>query len=168
MALHRASVPPGLPAWTVSRHVDHPVLDLAIGAVLVSQTPDQSAATFIFNQNEPFSIESGGPSNEYGGSGLSFVQYGVSGAEGNGTIQFLGTFTSISWTNPQFENWYGFTVGDPTPLPTAWLMLLSALAGLGFISYRDEEGPRISSGLNIRLLRFRKDRRDRRARIGQP
>jgi len=81
-------------------------------------------------------MESGGPSSEYLGSGLSLVQYGVSGAEGNGTIQFLGTFTSISWTNPQFENC------DPTPLPTAWLMLLSALAGLGFISYRaTKKGP---------------------------
>jgi hypothetical protein len=99
-------------------------------------------ASFIFSPNEPFNIESGGPSNEYGGSGLNLVQYGVSGAEGNGTIQFLGTFTQISWTNPVYENWYGFTVGDPTPLPTTWLMLLSALAGLGLMAFRGtKKGP---------------------------
>jgi hypothetical protein len=121
---------------TFSQAVTNPVM--AIWSLGAGDHP----ASFIFNSSEPFSIESGGPSNEYGGSGLSLVPYGVSGAEGNGTIQFLGTFTSISWTNPQFEYWYGFTVGDPTPLPTAWLMLLSAFAGLGFITYRGtKKGP---------------------------
>ena len=62
----------------------------------------------------------------------------VSGTEGNGTIQFDGTFKSISWTNPDLENWYGFTVGTvaPVPEPSTWAMLLLGFTGLGYVAYR--------------------------------
>ena len=51
-------------------------------------------------------------------------------------FEFDGTFTSISWTNPTFENWYGFAVGvAETPLPSTWTMLIAGFAGLGFFSY---------------------------------
>ena len=49
-------------------------------------------ATFVFNN--PFTIISGGPSTEYGGQ--SITQFGSAegafGIEGNGVIQFNGTF----------------------------------------------------------------------------
>ncbi len=35
----------------------------------------------------------------------------LQGLEGHGVIQFQGTFTSISWTAPVYENWHGFTIG---------------------------------------------------------
>ena len=97
------------------------------------------SASFNFTSSEPFTIESGGPSAEYGGSTITLgLGNSVLGSEGNGTIQFNGTFNSISWTNPTYENWYGFTVGTvaPVPEPSTWAMLLLGFAGLGYMAYR--------------------------------
>jgi hypothetical protein len=81
--------------------------------------------------------QAGGPSSEYGGSSIIVALNGVYGAEGNGTVEFPGTFTSISWTNPTFEDWYGFTVGvAATPLPSTWTMLIAGFVGIGFFAYR--------------------------------
>jgi len=75
-------------------------------------------AQFDFTKSEPFAIEAGGPSAEYGGSSITTLGDGnVYGVEVNGTIQFSGTYSSLSWTNPVYEDWYGFTVGAPVPLP---------------------------------------------------
>ena len=64
----------------------------------------------------------------------------VGGVEGNGTVQFLGTFTSLTWTNPQYENWYGFDVGFESvaavPELSTWAMLIFGFAGLGFMAHR--------------------------------
>jgi hypothetical protein len=68
-------------------------------------------AEFDFTQDEPFSIQAGGLSAEYNGQTITSSGSTVFGAEGNGTIQFIGTFSSLSWTNPVAEYWYGFTVG---------------------------------------------------------
>jgi hypothetical protein len=92
-------------------------------------------ASFVFTASEPFTIQSGGPSAEYGGSSIVGGLNLVSGIEGNGTIQFDGTFSQISWTNPQFENWYGFTigataVGEPSPVPEPATL---ALLGMGLM-----------------------------------
>jgi len=35
----------------------------------------------------------------------------VHGNEGNGLVQFSGSFDSITFTTPNFENYYAFTVG---------------------------------------------------------
>jgi hypothetical protein len=76
----------------------------------------------------------GGP-NTLSGSGTSVLD----GLEGNGTIQFLGTFSSISWTTGVTGEFYqGFTVGvpqgdNPVPLPGAVWLLGSGLVGLGFL-----------------------------------
>jgi hypothetical protein len=98
----------------------------------------QGGINASFNFNQPFTIESGGPSSEYNGSAITSLGNTVFGSEGNGTIQFNGTFNSISWTNPTFEYWYGFTVGtvDPVPEPSTWAMLLLGFAGLGYMAYR--------------------------------
>jgi PEP-CTERM motif len=94
------------------------------------------SASFNFTANEPFTIESGGPSAEYGGSTILVCSgKAVCGAEGNGTIQFQGTFSTISWTNPVFENYYGFTIGAPSstsvvPEPASVLLVASGLAGV--------------------------------------
>jgi hypothetical protein len=97
-------------------------------------------ASFVFGSTEPFAIESGGPSSEYGGSSIFTTSPCAAGSacgiEGNGTIQFIGTYSSISWTNPTFEDWYGFTVGvAQTPLPSTWTMLIAGFLGLGLLSY---------------------------------
>jgi hypothetical protein len=91
-----------------------------------------SPASFIFDQ--AFTVISGGPSAEYGGGPLGASGETVTGSEANGTIQFLGDIKSISWTNPQFENWYGIAVGVPgsaVPEPGMWALMMIGVAGLG-------------------------------------
>ena len=59
----------------------------------------------------------------------------VSGIEGNGTIQFNGTFTSLSWTTPNDEYYSAFTIGAtsvaaPIPEPSAFSLLVIGLGGV--------------------------------------
>jgi len=98
-----------------------------------------TAAEFVFTPSEPFTIEAGGPSNEYGGTSIytggTCPADTVCGAEGNGTIQFSGTFTTLTWTNPVYENWYGFDLGiagvaTTTPEPGGVLLIATGLLGL--------------------------------------
>lgn len=35
----------------------------------------------------------------------------VTGTEGHGVVQFTGTFSTITWQQPDFEEWHGVTVG---------------------------------------------------------
>jgi hypothetical protein len=86
-------------------------------------------ASFDFSQTPTF--EAGGPSAEYGGGAITVSGNDVFGSEGNGVVQFTGTFTSITWTNPTYENWYGFTVGIEAPEPAAWVLMLVGFGGLG-------------------------------------
>ncbi|RSL16731.1 putative secreted protein with PEP-CTERM sorting signal [Edaphobacter aggregans] len=84
-------------------------------------------AEFNFNASEPFTVQGGGPSAEFGGTALTIVGESVQGREGNGVIQFSGTFTSITFTTPDFEDYYAFTVGEdqtltdqlPPPVPVS-------------------------------------------------
>jgi hypothetical protein len=95
-------------------------------------------ASFEFDQTPTFI--SGGASAEYGGGPINVLGNVVSGEEVNGTVQFKGTFTSLTWTNPQFENWYGFNVGfqsvAPVPEPATWFMMILGFAGVGYMTYR--------------------------------
>jgi hypothetical protein len=82
------------------------------------------------------SLESGGPSNEYGGLPITLAGNVVTGIEGNGTIQFNGLVNSITWTNTSPENWYGFTVGTAgvaggVPEPAAWSLMIGGFGLAG-------------------------------------
>ena len=89
---------------TFSKPVVNPVMAIwSLGAAGTQASFDFISVTPVF--------VSGGPSAEYGGSAITISGNDVLGAEGNGTVQFIGTFTSLSWTNPTFEDWYGFNVG---------------------------------------------------------
>lgn len=67
-------------------------------------------ASFEFIDATPIFV-AGGPSVEFDGGPIRVMGNRVSGSEANGTVSFQGTFSSISWTNPVYEYYYGFTVG---------------------------------------------------------
>jgi hypothetical protein len=97
----------------------------------------QTGINAKFDFSVPFSIQAGGPSAEYGGMTITQTGDTAAGVEGNGTVQFLGTYSSISWNNPVFENWYGFTAGvTATPEPSTWAMMILGFAGVSFMAYR--------------------------------
>jgi hypothetical protein len=93
-------------------------------------------ASFLFSQTP--TVEAGGPNSQYGGSPITVLGNTVSGYEGNGVVQFTGTFTTLDWTNtPEF--WYAFhvgTAGGTTSVPEPTTMLLLGLALIGLAGAR--------------------------------
>jgi hypothetical protein len=45
---------------------------------------------------------------------LTIKRKTLTGTEGHGVVQFLGTYSSITWKQPDFEFWHGVTIGAPT------------------------------------------------------
>lgn len=101
-----------------------------------------------YDFDSPFTIVSQG-SGYWGGNGSALQQLAgdvLRGNEGHGTIQFLGTFTTFSWTVPTPESWHGFTFGirtteaieptNPIPEPGSMALVGLALAGLATIRKR--------------------------------
>ena len=77
-------------------------------------------ASFDFSSKsgQSFNLLGGGPSAEFGGSALTSTGSVVHGTEGNGLVQFNGSFDSITFTTPNPEFYYAFTVGyDATLTP---------------------------------------------------
>jgi hypothetical protein len=69
-----------------------------------------------YDFDSPFTIVSQGP-GYWGGTSTSLTELPgdiLRGTEGHGTIQFLGTFSTFSWTVPTPESWHGFTFGIRT------------------------------------------------------
>jgi hypothetical protein len=80
----------------------------------------------------PFTITSCGPGNDFGGGCITQTGDDVFGAEGNGTIQFSGSFTTLAFTVPNGENFFALTVGAPALAPpTSTVPEPSSLALLG-------------------------------------
>jgi hypothetical protein len=118
---------PGVNTLTFSSAVVNPVLAIwSLGA-------GGRTATFDFINATPVFV-SGGSNSEYGGSSIQVAGSVVSGNEGNGTIGFAGSYTTLTWTNPTFESWYGFNVGvaSAVPEPGMAAMLLVGLLPLAW------------------------------------
>jgi hypothetical protein len=124
----------GICAVTFSKPVTNPVM------AIVSLGHQGITASSVFNV--PFDVIAHGVG--YFGDGLFYEDANktLRGQEGNGTIQFFGQVSGISWTIPQGENWYGFTVGIPGPgddvgpaaVPAPGTLLLVSL-GTSLVGY---------------------------------
>lgn len=119
----------GVQTITFSAPVTNPVMAiLSLG---------QSNVEVRYDFDSPFDIRNSG-AGFFGGGILNELAGDIlQGFEGHGLIQFIGTFTSISWTMPIAEFWHGFQIGVPTingrvPEPGTLALLGLMLAGLGF------------------------------------
>ena len=105
-----------------------PVNNLFLAVVSLGQ----GGVPASFNFADAFTINSQG-AGHWGGTATSLTQSGntLTGSEGNGVLRFSGPVSSLSWTNPGYENYYGFTVGTSTvPEPSSIALLGSGLVGL--------------------------------------
>jgi MYXO-CTERM domain-containing protein len=76
------------------------------------------STTITYDFDSPFTIVSQA-AGYFGGSTTALAELAnnvLQGTEGSGTIQFLGTFSTFSWTVPTPETWHGFTFGIRTTL----------------------------------------------------
>jgi hypothetical protein len=99
---------PSVHTLTFSTPVTNPIM-----AIVSLGTP---FTTISYNFSAPFNILNQGSEIPWGGGPTDLSNVGgtvLQGTEGDGIIQFPGTFNSISWTVTGSEYWNGFTVGIP-------------------------------------------------------
>lgn len=131
---------------TLSEAIKDPIMDI------VSLGAPGRVITYDFNR--PFDIVSQGVG--YWGGGANALQElagdVLQGEEGHGTIQFIGTFSTFSWTAPISESWHGIQFGirtaerlEPNPPPAGvpepgtLAVLGLGIAGLGAVRRRNHK-----------------------------
>ena len=91
---------------TFSEPIKDPIMDvLSLGA------PGNPAYYDFDRQFKVVSTGTGFFSPGYAGTFSAAPGEVLNGAEGHGTIRFIGSFSTFSWTVPHSEVWHGFTIG---------------------------------------------------------
>ena len=116
-----------------------PVTDLIFSEVSLGQPGTPTSYSF----NSAFTVLSCGPNSYYGGGCFSSGSVGTTGTvlqgnESDGTIEFTGPISSLTFTTANGEYWNGFDIGlgaqttsaSPTPEPGSLALLGTGLATL--------------------------------------
>ena len=113
------------------------------GLIFSEVSLGQGGVDTTYNFNQDFTVLSCGPNAIFGGGcfhqAVGTTSATLSGNEADGTIEFLGPITSLTWTgaNPEYRN--GFDIGllsqtAPVPEPSSLMLLgtglLSGVAAL--------------------------------------
>jgi len=138
----------GEPNMTYRVTLSEPIKDPLMAVATLGSSSD--SAKYVFDS--PFTILSQGVSCCWGPGTLTQNGLELIGWEGSGTLQFLGTYSTFSWTVPDPEYWHGFTFGirtterleptpptSPLPEPASMALMGAGLAGIGLARRRKDK-----------------------------
>lgn len=119
-------------------HFSQAVIDPLIDLFSVGQGGVPVSFNFLGAVSFTVGAQGGG---HWGGGSLVQSGSSVTGLEGNGLLQFSGSYTDISFTTPNYEYYYGGTVGamsnvNAVPEPETYALMLAGLGVMGFVARR--------------------------------